>query len=337
MRILIATDAWFPQINGVVRTLSTTAEMLRRAGHEVHLLTPEGRRTIPLPTYREIRLSLVTAAGIARTVEAVRPEAIHIATEGSIGLALRHVCLRRGLPFTTGYHTRFPEYLSARIPLPGIERGAYAFLRWFHGPSRAVMVPTRSMADVLEDRGFGNVRVWTRGVDHDLFRPDRRMALEGKRPIALYAGRVAVEKGIDAFLALPFEGTKYVVGDGPALEGLKARYPDARYTGYRMGEALAATMAGADVFVFPSRTDTFGLVMLEALASGVPVAAYPVPGPRDVVVDGKVGGLDEDLGEAVRRALACDRAACRAYALGFTWEKTAELFARYLAPFEWPG
>jgi glycosyltransferase involved in cell wall biosynthesis len=336
MRILIATDAWDPQVNGVVRTLKRTTEALRRAGHEVFLFSTEGRRTWPLPLYPEIRVALEGRWSTATVIEAIRPEAIHIATEGPLGWAARAWCLRRRKPFTTGVHTKFPEFIAARLPMPGIVPMGYALLRRFHAPSQAVMAPTRRVAEDLATSGFRRVCVWTRGVDRELFRPGPRDALGLPRPILLVAGRVSVEKNLDDFLKLDVPGTKVVVGDGPALADLKRRYPSAVFTGYLHNGALARTVAAADVFVFPSRLDTFGLVMLEAMACGVPVAAYPVPGPIDVVVHGKTGYLDEDLTKAVGGALSLDGSTCREHALSFTWEKTAELFLSYLAPFSWP-
>ncbi|WP_239025306.1 glycosyltransferase family 4 protein [Rhodoligotrophos defluvii] len=335
LKLLIVTDAWHPQVNGVVQTLTRTAEALRAGGHQVSMLTPEPFATFPLPSYPEIRLASPRPSAVARFIETADPDAIHIATEGVLGLLARRHCLRTGRSFTTSYHTRFPEYLAARMGHPAAGRAAcrlaYAALRWFHRPSRAVMVGTPSMYDTLRAQGFRAVRLWTRGVDHALFHPNRRRALPHPGPIMLYAGRVAVEKNLDAFLSLEMPGTKYVVGDGPDLARLKIRYPTAVFTGYLHGEALAGMMASADVFVFPSRTDTFGLVLLEAMASGVPVAAFPVPGPRDIVEDGISGALDEDLGAAISRALGCSRAAARARSLEFSWERTAEIFVQLVS------
>jgi glycosyltransferase involved in cell wall biosynthesis len=339
MRITIATDAWHPQVNGVVRTLGKVTELLRAKGHELSLITTGARPTFPLPSYQEIRLARVGSRQIGAEIAAFEPDAIHIVTEGTIGLAARRACVRADLPFTTGYHTRFPELIRMRLPLPGLEALAYRWFRWFHRPSRRVMVPTDSIAAVLREHGFERVVRWSRGVDHALFRPraetERPEAFAGlSRPIALYAGRVAVEKGLDDVLALDLPGTKVVVGDGPQLLALRAQFPGAHFTGYLAGEALAQAVAAADVFVFPSRTDTFGLVMIEALAAGVPVAAFDVPGPRDIVTSEAVGALDRDLGRAVRRALRCRAEDCRAHALGFTWEKSAATFERHLVPLD---
>jgi glycosyltransferase involved in cell wall biosynthesis len=332
MRILTVTDAWFPQVNGVVRTLDTVSAILRERGHEVDFLTPEGFRAIPCPGYPEIPLCLATASMAGRRIEAFGPDAIHIATEGPLGLAARRYCMRRGYRFTTSYHTRFPEYLHERLPVPGLREAAHRFLDRFHRKGEAIMVATPSIEEMLRRRGHTRIRRWSRGVDTELFRPRPRQNLNGERPISLYCGRVATEKNIEAFLDLELPGTKYVVGDGPQRAALERRYPNVEFTGYRTGEPLAALVASADVFVFPSRTDTFGLVLIEALACGVPVAAYPVPGPIDVVADESVGALDEDLGAAVSRALRLDRDACRAYAEQFTWERSAEQFLDNLVP-----
>jgi glycosyltransferase involved in cell wall biosynthesis len=269
---------------------------------------------------------------VGRKIEASGPDAIHIATEGPLGLAARRHCMRRGYRFTTSYHTRFPEYLHERIPVHRIREAAHRFLDRFHRSGSAIMVATQSIEDMLRARGHSHIRRWSRGVDTDLFRPQPRSNLNGDRPISLYCGRVATEKNIEAFLDLDLPGTKYVVGDGPQRAELERRHPKARFTGYRQGEPLASVMAQADVFVFPSKTDTFGLVLIEALACGVPVAAYPVPGPLDVVEDGVVGALDEDLGAAVKRALHMDRDACRAHAEQYTWERSAEQFVDNLVP-----
>jgi glycosyltransferase involved in cell wall biosynthesis len=327
-RVALATDAWYPQTNGVVRTLTETRRCLESSGHEVLVLSPDAFRSMPCPTYPEIRLALAPGRGVSRRLAEFAPDAIHIATEGPVGLAARRFCLRHALAFTTSYHTQFPRYVRMRAPLP--ENLSYRFLRWFHRPARRTMVPTPAIRRLLEARGFDRVVLWGRGVDTELFTPARRIALEGERPILMYMGRVAVEKNIRAFLDLDVPGTRYVVGDGPALAELKARYPGVVFTGARYGEDLAATVAGADVFVFPSLTDTFGLVLLEAMASGVPVAAYPVDGPVDVVEDGVTGALDEELGQAVERALRLDRGVCRAHALSRSWAAATAQFAGHL-------
>lgn len=330
MRILIVSDAWHPQVNGVVRTLTAVRAELEALGNTVEVVGPGRFRTMPLPTYPEVRLALVPGRRLAGMIEAFAPDAIHVSTEGPLGIAARRYCLRRGLPFTTAYHTRFPEYIRDRVPVP-LALG-YAAMRRFHAPSTAVMVATRSIEDDLRRRGFANVRRWSRGVDTDLFRPRDEPFLDAPRPISLYVGRVAVEKNVEDFLRLDLPGTKVVVGDGPQLAELRRRHPQVRFVGAKHGEDLARHYAAADVFVFPSRTDTFGLVLLEAMASGVPVAAYPVPGPLDVVGGSRAGCLDEDLGRAVRGALGIAREHCREHALRFSWRASAEQFLENLYP-----
>lgn len=338
MHVALVTDAWFPQINGVVRTLSLVKQELEAMGHRLSVFAPHQFKTLPCPTYPEIRLALLQGGRLRRRLGEDRPQAIHIATEGPLGMAARSFCLSRKLPFTTSYHTRFPEYVSARFPVP--TAWGYRVMRWFHRPSAGVMVATQSLRDELADRGFGNLQTWSRGVDLTLFRP-RPELFDGceapydlPRPVFLFVGRVAVEKNIEAFLKLDLPGSKLVVGDGPQLPELKRRYPDAHFAGAKQGEDLARHYAAADVFVFPSLTDTFGLVLLEALASGLPVAAYPVTGPKDVIgPDPAAGVLDEDLGRAARAALSLDRTHARAYAERFSWRATAELFLTNLRPF----
>jgi glycosyltransferase involved in cell wall biosynthesis len=330
MRILIVTDAWEPQVNGVVRTLQATIAELRKAGHDVGLVSPDLFRSIPCPSYGEIRLALAGWRAVGRHIRAFGPQAIHISTEGPLGLAARRWCLKTGFPFTTAYHTRFPDYVAARLPVsPAF---VWRFIRWFHRPARHIMVATRSLARELADQGLPQTVLWERGVDHALFRPDRAAhpAFEGlPRPIQLYVGRVAVEKNIEAFLGTAQPGTKVVVGDGPALADLAARYCDAVFLGKLGGETLAAAYAGADVFVFPSRTDTFGLVVIEALSCGTPVAAYPVPGPGDIVT-GSAGALDEDLGAAITRALGCDRDDAAALGARYNWPACTAQFLNAL-------
>jgi glycosyltransferase involved in cell wall biosynthesis len=332
MRIAIVTDAWFPQVNGVVRTLSAVAGELAKSGHEVKVISPEGRLTLPMPLYPEIRLAFTSSRRLGREIAKIDPEAIYVATEGPLGWAARAWCQRRNIPFTTGFHTRFADYLALRLPLPGLEAASWSMLRKFHGQSRNVMVPTRSIGKDLEERGFANVKLWTRGVDHTLFRPYERSALDLKRPISLYAGRVAPEKNIEAFLSLDLPGTKLVIGGGPQRPELEKRFPDAQFFGFRFGEELARMMASADVFVFPSLTDTFGLVMLEAMACGTPIAAFDVPSPIDVVEDGVTGALDKHLKLAIFRALTLDREKVHQGSLSFTWERTAQIFLESLAP-----
>ncbi len=332
MKILVATDAWHPQVNGVVRTLGHIAREASGLGAEIEFLTPDAFFTLPLPNYPEIRLAVPAPGVIARRLERARPDAIHIATEGPIGIALRRVCLKRGMPFTTSFHTRFPDYVAERLPIPARWSCdmTWAWLRRFHAPSAAVLSATPTLVRELGARGFGNVKLWSRGVDAKLFRPREAASLDFPRPIFLTVGRVAVEKNLEAFLALDLPGTKLVVGDGPARAQLARRYPDAVFVGSKQGEALAEIYAAADVFVFPSRTDTFGLVLLEALASGVPVAAFPVAAPRDVIGDAPVGALNEDLRVACLAALECSREACRAFAERMTWEASVRTFLNYV-------
>lgn len=330
MRLLIVSDAWYPQVNGVVRTLDTVAGLLRTMGNAVEMFGPDRFRSVPCPTYPEIRLAVDARWRLPRMVDALAPDAIHIATEGPLGIAMRRYCLRRGLRFTTSFHTRFPEYVQARIGLPvGI---AYAWLRRFHGAAAATMVATPSLQADLESRGFKRIVRWSRGVDTDQFRPCAAPKANGNGPNWLYVGRVAVEKNIQAFLDLALPGTKHVVGDGPMLETLRRRYPEVQFAGAQHGEALARHYAAADVFVFPSRTDTFGLVLLEALASGLPVAAYPVTGPLDVIGGAGVGALDEDLGRAARLALEVPGARCRDFAVNHDWRHSARQFFDNLVP-----
>jgi glycosyltransferase involved in cell wall biosynthesis len=327
MRLALVTDAWSPQVNGVVRTLETLTRTLEDLGHDVLTITPDRFRSVPCPSYPEIRLALTTPGRVGALIDGFAPQALHIATEGPLGWLARSACLRRGHPFTTAYHTRFPEYIHARwrVP-PGM---IYAALRRFHARSSGIMVATGSIEADLRARGFDRIKRWTRGVDTVLFRPRPKTALPfppSPRPIFLFVGRIAVEKSVEDFLKLDLEGTKVVVGDGPQRDELEARYPEARFVGKKVGEDLAMHYAVADVFVFPSRTDTFGLVLLEALASGVPVAAYPVPGPIDVVGDNGVGRLDDDLGRAARAALAIPADACRRFAETFSWSRSVEQF-----------
>lgn len=334
MRILFVSDAWLPQVNGVVRTIQTTRDELSRRGHDVHVIGPDPFITLPLPTYSEIRLALLPGAKLATMIDDLAPDAIHIATEGPLGWAAREYCLNREIQFTTSYHTRFPEYIRKRLPIP--LSWSYRVLRMFHAPASAVMVATPSVERLLRRRGFTHLQRWERGVDTEMFRPRDEPLLDLPRPILLYVGRLAVEKNVQAFLDLKTPGSKVLVGDGPELAGLQARYPDAHFLGAKHGEDLARHYAAADVFVFPSRTDTFGLVVLEALACGVPVAAYPVSGPLDILgPDGAgVGALDNDLDAAVARALTLDRQACRAFAEERSWGRAAEQFLSHLDPFE---
>ena len=324
-KLLIFTDAWAPQVNGVVRTLETLGQDLRLLGWEVRYATPQDHSTLPLPTYPEIRLALFPRRRLARAIEQFAPDAIHIATEGTIGLGARAVCLAQNLPFTTSFHTRFPEYVHARFPFISTDT-VYRFLRWFHSPATAIMVATPSLKSELEANGFENLRIWTRGVDVDHFRPVPDAAMPFARPIWLYVGRIAVEKNVEAFLKLDLPGTKVVIGEGPARLSLARAFPDAKFLGAKSGEDLVRAYSASDVFVFPSLTDTFGLVMLEALACGVPVAAFPVQGPRDVIGDAPIAALDSDLRRACLRALEIPRAEARAFALTRSWRACTDQF-----------
>jgi glycosyltransferase involved in cell wall biosynthesis len=332
--IAIVTDAWYPQVNGVVRTLSTTCEMLRDWGHEVTVISPEQYRSFPAPTYPEIRLALTAPGAVGRQLAKIKPDAVHIATEGPLGFAARRYCLNRKVPFTTAYHTQFPDYLSRRTGLPA---GAFwPYIRWFHRPAQRIMVATETIREQLRAQGLAHLSHWSRGVDLSCFSPDapRPAEYEGlEGPILLYVGRVAVEKNIEAFLACDYPGTKVVVGDGPARRELETRFPEAHFMGKRSGVELAGFYAHADVFVFPSKTDTFGLVMIEALACGTPVAAYPVPGPLDIV-DEAVGALSDDLRRAIDAARYCDRARCASYGAGYSWEAATRQFLNGLVALE---
>ncbi|HKB01821.1 MAG TPA: glycosyltransferase family 1 protein [Gemmataceae bacterium] len=329
-RILLATDAWRPQVNGVVRTCETSLEHLRCRGYATAVIEPGLFRRVPIPIYREIQLALPGRRRVAEQIRSFAPDVVHVATEGPIGLAVRAFCRRNRWRFSTAYHTKFPEYLQrmAKMPLGW----SYAFMRWFHSASSAVMVSTPTLEADLAARGFFNLRRWSRGVDLTLFAPRPKTWTAYPRPILLYAGRVSKEKNIDAYLAIRHAGTKVVVGDGPIRERLAREHPDVIFLGYRTGERLADAYANADVLVFPSKTDTFGLVMIEAMACGAPVAAYPVVGPIDVVTDPKVGCLDDDLGRAVEVALRTgDPEACVRHARQFTWERcTDQLVANFV-------
>ena len=333
-RIAIVTDAWLPQMNGVVRTLTTTCEQLRDQGHEVLVVSPDQFASLPCPTYPEIRLALTRPGAVARRLRDFSPAAIHIATEGPLGMTARRYCAKHAIHFTTAYHTQFPDYLAQRTHLPA--EWFWRYIRWFHRPAQRVLVATESISQELRAHGLTQLHRWSRGVDLSCFTPDAPPPPEFAdlpRPIQLYVGRVAVEKNIEAFLEGHYPGSKVVVGDGPALATLQAKFPEAHFLGRRSGRELAGCYAGADVFVFPSKTDTFGLVMIEALACGTPVAAYPVAGPRDIVTDA-VGALSEELDRAIDVALMCDRADCAAYAAGFTWASATGQFVSGLAAFD---
>jgi glycosyltransferase involved in cell wall biosynthesis len=324
MRILIATDAWHPQVNGVVRTLTSLANSAAALGAEVEFLTPDGFPSIAVPTYPGLRIAWPNRRGIARRIEAAAPDAIHIATEGPVGWAVRGYCRRHKLAFTTSYTTRFPEYIAVRSIIPaGV---SYAVLRHFHSAAATTMVATASLRQELAAKGFKKLGSWTRGVDTDLFRPDDPVELDLPRPIFMTVGRVAVEKNIEAFLDLDLPGSKVVIGDGPQRAELTRRYPKVSFLGEKKGRELSAHFAAADVFVFPSLTDTFGVVQLEALACGTPVAAFPVTGPLDVIADNPIGALDNDLRSACIRALTMSRETCRGFALERSWENSARQF-----------
>ncbi len=342
MRILLATDAWEPQVNGVVRTLTRVVVELRQMDEQVEVITPDQFATVPLPTYPEIRLAVGAYEKVQERFKAFEPEAIHIATEGPIGLAARRICLEWKLPFTTSYHTRFPEYVSARLPVP--LAAGYAYMRWFHRPSGRLMVATPTMRDELEAHGFRNISLWSKGLDTDMFHPrtpHEPDVFEGlTRPIWLNVGRVAVEKNIEAFVQLNLPGTKVVVGDGPQRAELTTRYPAVKFVGAKFNAELAAHYACSDVFVFPSLTDTFGLVILEAWGAGTPVAAFSAPGPIDIIPGTGAGvlapGRDGGLKEACLEALKLDRDHVRSVAERYSWRACAEEFLRLLQPYPEP-
>lgn len=325
MKLLLITDAWEPQTNGVVTTLKTVTAHLKQQGFTVEVIHPGLFRTMPLPSYPEIRLSLLPGRKLGRLIREFRPDYVHIATEGSLGLAGKRYLDKRDLPYTTSLHTKFPEYVNERIPLIKVKWG-YAFLSWFHNAASSIFVTTKSMYEELKDNGLDSEKmvVWGRGVDAEFLKPDPQRTTDKENPILMYVGRLAVEKNLSAFLDLQLPGLKVLVGDGPQAAELKKRYPDVEFVGYKYGAELVEQYQRADVFVFPSRTDTFGLVMLEAMACGTPVAAYPVAGPVDVVVQGKTGILDDDLGSAITQALQLDRNACREYAEQQSWQAVAQ-------------
>jgi glycosyltransferase involved in cell wall biosynthesis len=332
MRIAIVTDAWTPQVNGVVRTLLATRVELEKMGHVVEVISPNYYPSIPCPTYPEIRLAMTRASWVGARIAAFAPDAVHLSTEGPLCLAARRWCIRNDYRFTTAYHTQFPDYFAARTRMP--TEWVWRYIRWFHGPAEAVLVSTPSVRTMLTAHGVPHTRHWSRGVDLANFSPDAaatELYTDLSRPIQLYVGRIAVEKNIEAFLASDHPGTKVVVGDGPTCATLKTRYPYVRFMGSLSGVELARAYAGADVFVFPSRTDTFGLVMIEALACGTPVAAYPVSGPIDIVTPA-TGALDETIETAIAAALTRDRSDCAAYGAGYTWEASARQFLSALVP-----
>lgn len=333
MRILIATDAWFPQINGVVRTLSTIARELDGLGYKVEVLGPDRFPNVPMPSYPEIRLAITTRRQVGRMIEAFRPDAVHIPVEGPIGLAARRHCLKHGWPFTTSYHTRAGLYFQEKFGVPSDL--VLGLQRWFHNAGNGFMVQTDSLERELKAKGFANIKRWCRGVDTELFQP---RAVDGlldlPRPVFTYVGRVSAEKNLVDFLALDLPGSKLVVGDGPQLGEYRQRFRDVVFTGWKQGLDLSRYYSASDVFVLPSRFETFGLVLLEALACGLPVAAYPVPGPADVIGTAPVGVLDNDLRQAALRALSIPRALCREFATRFSWRRSAEEFAGNLMPIQ---
>ena len=334
MRIVIVTDAWAPQINGVVRTLQSVRAQLEADGHHILIISPDLYRSIPCPTYPEIRLALVGAKSVGERIADFRPDAIHLSTEGPLCLAVRAWCLARAIPFTTAYHTHFPDYIAQRTKMPA--EWFWRYIRWFHGPAENVLVSTASARAVLKSHGIDHVAHWGRGVDLVNFTPDAPapdLYALLPRPILAYVGRVAVEKNIDAFLRCSHPGSKVVVGDGPAFAALKTKHPDAHFLGSLTGRALAGAYAGADALVFPSRTDTFGLVIIEALACGTPVAAYPVNGPIDLIT-AETGALDEDLDYAIAVALTRRRSECAAYGRTFSWAASADQFLAGLSPMQ---
>ena len=331
-RIIIVSDAWKPQVNGVVRTIERTVEELEKHGHECLVIGPDQFKTIPAPTYPEIRLAIAPYGKLKRLLHGLPPHQtkIHIATEGPLGWAARRYCLKHEVPFSTAYHTKFPEYVAARAPVP--KSWTYRLVRRFHRASVSVMVATETLWRLLEGYGFANLKTWTRGVDTELFQPREPIPLDLPKPIAVYVGRVAVEKNIEAFLDAEFAGSKLVVGGGPALEDLKAKYPNATFVGAKEGEELARYYSTGDVFAFPSLTDTFGLVMLEALACGVPVAAYPVTGPLDILKGHDVAVLGDDLSASMANALSIDPEACRDFAMSNSWAAATGQFLNNLPP-----
>lgn len=330
MRIALLSDAWHPQINGVVTTLTNTVAALKKLGHEVELITPNRFKTYPWPGYPDVGMAFLCGPHLRPIIKAFKPDALHLVTEGAIGYAARRYCREFGYHYTSAYLSQFPEYFKLRTGFP--KSISETYLRWFHSESARVMVATPSLEQELSQKGYQGLVRWSRGVDTQLFRPREKTLLNVPRPLFMFTGRIAVEKNIEAFLKLDLPGTKYVIGDGPQRTILEQKYPEVHFAGYRQGENLARLMACADVFVFPSRTDTFGVVLLEALAGGVPIAAYPVQGPKDVITDNRVGILNEDLQQAALSALSLNPEDCRRYALEFTWEKCTRQFVNNLVP-----
>jgi glycosyltransferase involved in cell wall biosynthesis len=330
LRIALISDAWHPQINGVVTTLTNTVAALKKFGHEVELITPDRFKTYPWPGYPDVGMAFLCGPHLRPILKSFKPDAIHFVTEGSIGFAARRYCREFGFRYTSSYLSHFPEYFKLRTGFPVWISETY--LRWFHSESARVMVSTLSLEALMLAKGYPQLARWSRGVDTDLFRPREKSFIQDERPIFLFTGRVAVEKNVEAFLKLALPGTKYVVGDGPQRKELESKYPFVRFVGYQQGEHLARYIAAADVFVFPSLTDTFGVAMLEALACGLPVAAFPVQGPKDVITDERVGILSDDLQYAAMTALSLNPKDCRCYALEYTWEKCTQQFVENLVP-----
>jgi glycosyltransferase involved in cell wall biosynthesis len=330
MRIVLISDAWHPQVNGVVTTLTNTIAALIKLGHDVELITPDRFKTYPWPGYPDVRMAFLCGPHLRPLIKAFKPDAIHLVTEGSIGFATRRYCLEQGYRYTSSYLSRFPEYFKLRTGFPMVISNAY--LSWFHSESSRIMVATASLQEEMQSKGYQHLARWSRGVDTELFRPRTRDYFKDKRPIFLFVGRVAVEKNIEAFLNLDLPGTKVVIGDGPYREILMKKYPSVHFTGYLRGEGLANAMASADVFLFPSRTDTFGVVLLEALACGVPVAGFPVKSCKDVITDDHVGILNDDLHYAAMTALSLNPQKCRDYAMGYAWEECTQQFVENLVP-----
>lgn len=335
MKIALVSDAWLPQVNGVVRTWTNVKREVEQMGHEFHVIHPGQFKTFSAPRYPELKMAWFPGKQIFQMLDEIKPDAIHIPAEGTIGMAGRRYCHKRGYPYTTSYHTQYPHYLWQYFCIPvGV---TYRLMRWFHGKAKATLVPTKTVGTELEARGFDNIVVWSRGVDTSIFKPWEDVAhlYEGlERPIWIYAGRVSIEKNLEAFLKLDLPGTKVIVGDGPAREMLKQKYPRTHFAGYQFGEDLGKHYAAADVFVFPSLTDTYGVVMIEAMACGLPVAAYPVTGPIDVVQDGKTGALDEDLQKACERAIQLDSKQAMQFGQNQTWRRCAEIVLANLAMIE---
>ncbi|MGH1542943.1 MAG: glycosyltransferase family 4 protein [Arenicella sp.] len=335
-KLLLITDAWSPQTNGVVTTLKTVLTELEKRGYQTDVIHPGLFNTIPLPFYPEIKLAIMPARKMRRLIEAFKPDHVHIATEGTLGAAAKRIFDNRGWRYTTSLHTKFPEYVNARLPFIKVEWG-YSVLKRFHQKASSVLVTTSSLRDELMANGLDkeNLVIWGRGVDSDHYRPDPEKLNNADKelPLLTYVGRLAIEKNLQAFLDVDVPGRKRLVGDGPQRAELERKYPEVEFAGYKYGEDLVSEYQQADVFVFPSRTDTFGLVMLEAMACGTPVAAFPVPGPVDVVQQSKTGVLDEDLASAIKGALQLNRQDCREYAEKQSWQAVTQRLLDEIVPF----